>query len=245
MKKFIVVLSIFASFLFTSCNKNGADLYQGVATATVRLLGGDSYYLKVDEETALLVNNEGWNKFPLKEKKECRVLLTYLTNMKDVKNRPVGMEQYKHVYSATLTEFEPIITVATAPHTEDDTKTYGRDYVGIYLDEKMFPPTIIEDGYMNIHFNVNMYDSSIKHDINLVSGVDPENPYVLELRYNANGDTKVENRVDQYMAFSLRDLPDTNGETVTLILKWYSPVAQGWTSAEFKYKSRTDWPVGE
>lgn len=245
MKKIIVALSIFASFLFTSCNKNNEDLYQGVATGTVRLLNGDSYYLKVDEETALRVSNDGWDKFPFKEKKETRVLFSYLTNMKDIQNRPAGMEKYKHVYAATLTSFDPIMTKNLAPHTEDDTKTYGCDYVGVYLDDKMFPPTIIEDGYLNILFNVNMYDTSIKHDINLVAGVDPEDPYVLELRYNANGDTKVEKLVDQYAAFSLRGLPDTHGETVDLTLKWYSPVAMGWTSTTFKYKSRTDWPVGE
>lgn len=245
MKKIIVVLSIFASFLLTSCNKNKEDVFQGVATATVKPLAGDRYYLKLDEDNALLVNNSGWDKFPFEKVEERRVMLSYLSNMKDIEPRPVGMEKFKYIYSATLTNFDPIPQKNLVPHTEDDDKAYGKDFIGVYLDQNIFPPTIIEDGYLNILFNINLYDSSIKHEVNLVYGVDESDPYVLELRYNANGDIRVESKKDQYFAFSLRDLPDTHGETVKLTLKWYSPVAQGWTSTEFKYKSRTDWPVGE
>lgn len=243
MKKIIVVFSILASLLFVSCNKKGEDLYTGVATATVKPLSGGSYYLKVDEDLALRVNNDGWEVFPFEKIEERRVMINYYTNMKEIELRPVGMEKFKHFFSATLTAFQPILMKNIVAHTEDDDKAYGCDYIGVYLDENMFPPTIIEDGYLNVLFNVNMADTSIKHDINLVGGVDPEDPYVLELRYNANGDTKYEKPVDQYASFSLRALPDTHGETVTLTLKWYSPVAKGWTSTTFKYKSRTDWPV--
>lgn len=220
-------------------------MYQGVATATVKPLSDGSYYLKLDEDVALRVNNSGWEKFPFETVQERRVMISYISNMKDIEPRPLGMEKFKHIYSVSLTNFDPILQKSIVPHTEDDDKAYGKDFIGVYLDENIFPPTIIEDGYFNILFNVNLYDTSIKHDINLVSGVDETDPYVLELRYNANGDTKFERKMDQYVAFSLRDLPDTHGETVKLTLKWYSPVAQGWTSAEFKYKSRTDWPVGE
>ena len=74
------------------------------------------------------------------------------------------------------------------------------------------------------------------HYINLLTGVNPENPYEVELRHNVNGDPQNYWR-DALVAFNLNDaLPDTNGKTVKLTIRWRS--SQGYKKVDFDYCSR-------
>lgn len=57
----------------------------------------------------------------------------------------------------------------------------------------------------------------------------------MVLHHNAAGDTRGFIR-DGLVAFRLNDLPDTQGKTVDLTLKWQS--FSGMKSVTFKYKSR-------
>ena len=63
----------------------------------------------------------------------------------------------------------------------------------------------------------------------------PENPYEVEFRHNAFGDTEGK-MGDALVAFKLDELTDTQGETVKLKLKWNS--FSGEKSAEFDYCTR-------
>ena len=62
-----------------------------------------------------------------------------------------------------------------------------------------------------------------------------DKPYEVVLHHNAAGDTRGFIR-DGLVAFRLNDLPDTQGKTVDLTLKWQS--FSGMKSVTFKYKSR-------
>ena len=69
-----------------------------------------------------------------------------------------------------------------------------------------------------------------------VTGVNPENPYEVELRHNANGDPQNYWR-DALVAFNLNDaVPDTEGKTVKLTIRWRS--SQGYKKVDFDYCSR-------
>lgn len=80
-----------------------------------------------------------------------------------------------------------------------------------------------------------MVDNQTKHFVNLLLSENPENPYEVEFRYNAKGDI-YGRYADGLVAFKLDALPDTEGKTVKLKLKWKS--FSGEKSAEFDYCTR-------
>ena len=70
----------------------------------------------------------------------------------------------------------------------------------------------------------------------MYTGVNPENPYEVELRHNVNGDPQNYWR-DALVAFNLNEaLPDTKGKTVKLTIRWRS--SQGYKKVDFDYCSR-------
>ena len=74
----------------------------------------------------------------------------------------------------------------------------------------------------------------------LISTNNPENPYEVEFRHNAYGDT-YGHPADGLVAFRLDQLPDTKGETVKLKLIWNS--FSGEKSHEFDYCTRQSTPA--
>ena len=96
--------------------------------------------------------------------------------------------------------------------------------------------TIAEDGYLTLRFRAKWEgDNRTPHLVNLVTGVNPENPYEVQFRHDTNGDGQ---RIwgDGLVAFRLDGLPDTEGKTVKLKLTWKS--FSGPKSAEFEYRTR-------
>ena len=94
--------------------------------------------------------------------------------------------------------------------------------------------TIAEDGYLTLRFRTIWGSRGITHFVNLIPTNNPENPYEVEFRHDANGD--VTGRIgDGLVAFKLDDLPDTEGETVKLKLIWKS--FNTTKSAEFDYRT--------
>jgi hypothetical protein len=69
------------------------------------------------------------------------------------------------------------------------------------------------------------------HYINLLTGVNPNDPYEVELRHDANGDIGG-SMGDALIAFNLNDLPRKDGQNVKLKLNWKS--FNGPKSAEFE-----------
>ena len=78
------------------------------------------------------------------------------------------------------------------------------------------------------------------HYVNLLTGVNPDDPYEVEFKHNAYGD--VEGIWgDALVAFRLSDLPDTEGKTVKITLKYNS--FSGEKSIQFDYCSRKSTTV--
>lgn len=108
----------------------------------------------------------------------------------------------------------------------------GLDPIDIYNDWM----TCVEDGYLTLHVRSwgGMY-SPVKHSLDLVKYPDSD-PYEVKLVHNANGDAR-EILNEGIVAFSLDGLPDTDGATVKLKLKWTRlDGSEGET--EFDYKTR-------
>ena len=94
-------------------------------------------------------------------------------------------------------------------------ETYGDDPVEVVNDWV----TIAEDGYLTLRVRVLSNGSGHVHYLNLLSGVDADDPYTVELRHDAKGDV-TGGYVDGIIAFNLGALPDTNGEIANLTLTW-------------------------
>ena len=90
--------------------------------------------------------------------------------------------------------------------------------------------TLVEDGFLTLRFRTTSSGNGTKHFLNLVKGVNPEDPYELHLRHNANGDTKG-NLADGIVAFDLSSLPASLNPEQTIKVVWTS--FSGEKSTEF------------
>ncbi len=102
---------------------------------------------------------------------------------------------------------DSIRTKNTVPSLGDlnDTK-YGNDPIEIVKDWL----TVAEDGYLTLRIRTIWGCLNVRHSINLLTDVNPENPYELELRHDANGDVNGE-LGDALIAFNLKNLPHAEG----------------------------------
>lgn len=222
-KAWLAVALLLSALTFQSCNNDDDTDWDRVlpnALVTVKQ-NGDACYLQLDDNTTLLAKN--LNK-PFGDK-EVRALVNYsTTNEKsDLYNQVVHVNWIDSI----LTK-KPVPSMGS---DEANSEKYGNNQVDIVRDWV----TVAEDGYLTLRFRA-LWGGQKPHYINLVTGVNPENPYEVELRHNQNGDAKY--RVgDALVAFNLNDaLPDTNGKTVKLTIRWKS--SNGDKKVDFNYCSR-------
>lgn len=191
-----------------------------------------TFYLQLDDENALLPTNV--SKSP--SKLEARAL-GYI-KMSD--KLPEGVDKEKFQGTAEIVWIDTILTKKPVEFVEgvDLDKEYGEDPVEIMNNWR----TVVEDGYITFEFMTYWGYSGKKHEVNMILGTNPENPYEIVFRHNAHGDISG-NQGTGIVAFSLKDLPDTKGEEVDLTLKWQS--FSGDKSTKFKYRTRPDWSASE
>ena len=223
--KFILVVAgtLSSLLLFQSCldddDNYENNLYPN-ALVTVKQANDKSVFLQLDEKTTLLPVNLTTSPFGTKE-------VRALVNYKEVNES--SKEYTKAVYVNWIDSLRTKMMVPDL-NSENDA-VYGKDPVEIVNDWV----TIAEDGYLTLRFRIPVGNESKIHIMNLLAGGNPENLYEVELRHNASGD--VEGRMrDALIAFKLDKLPDTNGKTVKLKLKWKS--FSGDKSVEFDYSTK-------
>ncbi len=238
MKKFsfaiIVVLSIIMS---ASCSKYEAPVVIYDATVTFKPLEGGFYYLKQDDSTALIVTNKDMQKYPFADGKEHRAIVRYTL---DGGSSQMTIPGFASTKTVVLHDMDALYTKAPVVLKKLNPEIYGDGLLGLYLGPNTFPRTLVEDGYLNVCFEMPMSDFGITHEINLLTGVDPKDPYVVELRHNPKGDISTHSQ-SFIINFPLECLPDTKGETVALKLRWHSMTTGKWETVAFDYCSRTDW----
>ena len=195
------------------------------ALVTVKTEANNSVYFQLDDKTTLFPTN--MKKSPFGEK-EVRALVACVET---------NGNSSKYDKAVFVNWIDSILTKPAVLWTEDlDVEKYGSDPVEIVKDWV----TIAEDGYLTLHFRT-VWAGGKTHWINLMTGVNKDNPYEVRLYHNAYGETSGRTG-DALVAFNLKDLPDTDGKTVKLTLKWNS--FSGEKSAEFDYCTRKATNVG-
>lgn len=236
-----VICAVSALMVVSSCmpETDPTVLYWG--TVTCKNNDGDIYFEESDN-VALRADNLIDN--PIPNDREKRMIISFVSDRQPVNP---GVAGYEETYKITLTSMDTVYTkqpVVSLGSEELDAEAFGNDLVGLYLQEDapVFPVTSLEDGYLSVRFRFEYTPfTDIVHEINLVTGVNPDDPYEVEIRYNAKGDLVGES-ADGYVTFPLKSLPDTGGEVKTLTLVWNSVVTGQKERATYEYKSRTDWP---
>lgn len=237
MKKFInslrsncgilamLAVILMAAPALTSCDDDD-DKYipycPGVANGmvTVKTADDSSVYLQLDDSTTLYPLNMTEHPFG---GKQVRAFVSFNTTTQ----KTAG-----YTYSVTVNWIDSVLTkptVETLGSRNDE--VYGSDPVEII---KGFP-TVCEDNYLTLAIASVWGKKQVKHFINLVTGVNPDDPYEVELRQNAYGDT-IGHTSGTTVAFSLAKLPPTGGKTVKLKVRYQS--FTGEKTAEFDYRSR-------
>lgn len=214
--------AICISMAFQSCLDDDNDNWDAQfpnALVTVKPIDDNSFFLQLDDNTTLLPTNI--TKPPFGDK-EVRALINY-----SKVDKPSG----DYTEAVHINWIDSILTkqIAFDLGAEND-EIYGTDAVEMINDWV----TIAEDGYLTLRFRTR-YGDTKPHLVNLLASTDPANPYEVEFRHNAYGDI-YGSLADGLVAFNLNSLPDTEGKTVKLKLKWKS--FSGDKSAEFDYTTR-------
>ena len=183
------------------------------ALVTVRPTDGGAFTLQLDNTTTLYPSNMKSSPFG---NKEVRALVNYTDDGNGGKVR--------NVY---INWMDSIRTKMPVPNlgTENDAR-YGNDAIEIVKDWV----TVAEDGYLTLRIRTQWGRVNNKHYVNLLTGINPDNPYELELRHDAKGDIGG-SMGDALIAFNLNDLPPKDKQNVKLKLNWKS--FSGKKSAEF------------
>ncbi|MBR6759183.1 MAG: NigD-like N-terminal domain-containing protein [Alistipes sp.] len=213
--------------LALACNDNDEDWskYYPNALVTVVPTEDEGCFLQLDDNTTLKPVNMAKSPFG---NKEVRALTNYSPSKEPA--APYDRAVYINWIDSILTK-DAISIEQMVPDFN-----YGEDPVEIVRDWV----TIAEDGYLTLRFRTIWGNIGRAHYVNLITGVNPGNPYEVEFRHNANGDTYGFVR-DGIVAFRLDGLPDTEGKTVKLTLKWNS--FSGTKTAHFNYRTRTATPA--
>ena len=193
------------AMIFTSCgdDRDVSPLYNGLVT--IRYTESDVLYFQLDDVRTLYPVNMGNSKLWIDGQ---RALINFYVVDEDDKGftDAVYVNWIERVLTKSMVESKGV---------ENDL-VYGKDPVEIVRDWV----TVVEDGYLTLRFRT-YWSGGVTHTVNLLAGVNPANPYEVEFRHNAKGD------YDYYVgdglvSFDLGKLPDTEGKTVKLTLKWMS-----------------------
>ncbi len=185
------------------------------ALVTLKINPKDStFYMQLDSATTLIPTN--MNTSP-SGTKQVRALVNYKVEDDATK------KEMQRVY------VNWIDTIRTKPLAVNLGAKNGSVYGSYPLEILKDWTTIVEDGYFTMRFRT-YYGGQAQHTISLVQ---TDEPYVLELHQNPNGDKEGGVMRDGLIAFDLSSLPDTQGKTVQMTIKWKS--FSGDKSTTFKY----------
>lgn len=191
---------------FQSCsddNDNNYYLTQPSAVVTV-IPTDDSFVLKLDDNTTLLPANIKTSPFG---NKEVRALVNYDELATESFPRQVNINWIDSIRTK-----QPV----TAP-AENTDELYGNDPIEIVRDWV----TVAEDGYLTLRIRTVWGDPGKIHTVNLLAGVNTENPNEFELRHNANGD-HAGRWGDSLIAFNLNNVLDPEQQPVKITIRWKS-----------------------
>lgn len=221
-KLFFTALGLGAlSFMLPGCidDDDSADLRYPTALVTVCPDDDGSFVMQLDDNTRLVPVNLKKSPFGTKE---VRALVNYTDN-------EAQESTLRNVHVHWIDSIRTKLPVTSMG--EQDEEKFGNDPIEVVHDWV----TIAEDGYLTLRVRTVWGYSNVAHNINLVIGTNPADPYELVLRHDANGDVYGQ-WADALIAFNLNNLPRENGDKKKIVLKWRS--FNGEKSAEFDIKMR-------
>jgi len=224
-----VLFSAVAAFAllvsFSSCNKgsNGTSME---AVVTVKEASGSCYF-QLDDKTILKANNMTGNPFD----SQTRAMMLYVDYGKDTEMSSAEFEVRK-VDVAGITK---ILTKAPVESVGlDDPEKYGSDPIDIYNSWL----TVVEDGYVTLHFRSRWGMTGKTHILNLVKNVNSEDPYMFDLRQDYNGDVPSGIYSNGVVAFYIGDLIADHSKTYTISIR-HTGTDGVLRIAQFEYKFGT------
>lgn len=209
MKLVIGLLSLLTTiFALHSCSMDDdADaINRPTALVTVRpIAGSDAFVMQLNDSVTLQPTNLKTSPFG---QKEVRALVNYTTEKGNKKSQNV----YVNWIDSIRTK-QPVQSQGTLV----DAQRYGNDPIDIVRDWV----TVAEDGYLTLRIRTLWGNTNVKHSINLLTDVNPNNPYEVELRHDAKGD--IDGKAgDALIAFNLNNMPHEGKQKVRFTLKWKS-----------------------
>lgn len=242
MKKYMKWICAFSALITLglatqSCSKNeGYDMSLLMPNAIVTLKpaeGTPSFYIQLDDNTTLEPVNILSS--PIGDK-EGRALMNF---------SETGQASEKYDRKVHVNWIRPVLTKDMAEDAGDGNDgKYGSDPVEI-ADSWV---NIAEDGYLTLQFLTYFGNSGIAHEVNLLNVGTESDPYIVEFRHNAHGDYSgsLASGIAAFRLDGLENglgLPDTEGKTVDLTLKYKS--YSGEKSIKFKYCTRKTTEPGK
>lgn len=191
-----------------SCMDSGDDAPQSYANAlvTVKSTDDNKTFLQLDHQTTLFPQNLTTQ---LYGGKEVRALMSF----SELDKQTPGFSKTVHVNWIDSIRTKDMVAIEESSQTEK----YGNDPLEIVNDWV----TIAEDGYLTLRVRTLWGNIGTTHTFNLLGGMNPDNPFEVELRHNANGD--IHGRMgDALIAFRLSALPKQYPTDQNLTLKWKS-----------------------
>lgn len=230
VKLTLIVLTAFLLWTAQSCNKTGSEsinIYYPNAIVTIKpnTEGTPSFYMQLDDSTTLVADNMSVSPFGTKEVRALAAL------------EMTGGDAGQYDSTVYVYAIDSILTKSTAAFV--DSASADTDYGTDPADMMM---ALVEDGYLTLKVRVVTGVHGSMHRLSLLTGVNPDDPYEVEFRHKAEGpsagDVYHPSYVlgDAFVAFRLDSLPDTDGRTVKLKLRWKS--FNGEQETTLDYRSR-------
>lgn len=177
------------------------------AIVTVCPKADGSYFMQLDDSTTLVP--KGNPRAPYGNK-EVRALVNY---NEASGGRRGGQHTVEVLWMDSIRTKWPV----PSKGAEND-RVFGNDEIEIVKDWT----TVAEDGYLTLRLRTQFGNPQIIHKVNLLTGVNPNDPYEMELRHDACGDV-MGPMADALVAFNLNALPrPKQGNKVQLKLRWKS-----------------------
>ena len=221
MKRFIlpILAAAVAGIMATSCLKDSDyenySFYPN-AVVTVKTSDAGAVYFQLDDETTLVPENI---KKPIYDK-EVRAFMNFSDKGPWTGANEESLEFDRLVYVNMLDSIRTKDAVVTLGSTGADDDKFGTAPVEI-VDNWY---TSLEDNYLTVAFCGYWGDPRETHEINLVYGTDPSNPYLVELRHNPLEDTRHPADVQAIgvIAFRIDDIPGIEGKADHLDIRYVS-----------------------
>lgn len=216
------MLALTATFALASCDVNDNDTYYNNvyanALVTVKANEAGTCYLQLNNSTVMWPTNLTKNPYGDKEVRalvSCYRVNSNSTNVGTSEDETGNMPSEINVYVNWMDSIRTKDAVSCPAENVD--ALYGNDPVEIVNDWV----TVAEDGYLTLRFRTLWGASGTVHYINLLTGVNPNDPYEVELRHDAKGDTNG-HWGDALVAFKVPALASASGKGVKLTLKYKS-----------------------